>query len=53
VNSKKEAKFEYHLSNIGSFGYFQTTLSFGVEQGLQKLPKFDINDLKLYFTATS
>ena len=37
------------LSNFGSFSYFQTSLSLGVEQGLQKLPKFDINDLKLLF----
>ena len=28
---------------------FQTFLSLGVEQGLQKLPKFDINYLKLLF----
>ena len=37
------------MSNFGSFRYFQTSLSLGVEQGLQKLPKFDINDLKLLF----
>ena len=37
------------MSNFGSFCYFQTSLSHGVEQGLQKLPKFDINDLKLLF----
>ena len=49
VNSKKEAKFEYLLSNFGSFSYFQTSLSLRVGQVLQKLPKFDINDLKLLF----
>ena len=49
VNSKKEAIFEYPLSNFGSFSYFQTSLSLGVEQGLQKLQKFDINDLRLLF----
>ena len=49
VKFKKEAKFEYPLSNFGSFSYFQTSLSLGVEQGLQKLPKFDINDLRLLF----
>ena len=32
---------------MSNFGSFQTSLSLGVEQGLQKLPKFDINDLKL------
>ena len=37
------------MSNFGSFSYFQTFLSLGVEQGLQKLPKFDINDLRLSF----
>ena len=37
------------MSNFGSFSYFQTFLSLGVEQGLQKLPKFDINDLRLLF----
>ena len=37
------------MSNFGSFSYFQTSLSLGVEQGLQKLPKFDINDLKFLF----
>ena len=37
------------MSNFGSFSYFQTSLSLGVEQGLQKLPKFDINDLKHLF----
>ena len=37
------------MSNFGSFSYFQTSLSLGVEQGLQKLPKFDINDLRLLF----
>ena len=37
------------MSNFGSFSYFQTFLSLGVEQGLQKLPKFDINDLILLF----
>ena len=37
------------LSNFGSFSYFQTFFSLGVEQGLQKLPKFDINNLKLLF----
>ena len=47
VNSKKEARFEYPLSNFGCFSYFQTFLSLGVKQGLQKLPKFDINDLWL------
>ena len=41
--------FEYSLSNFGSFSYFQTFFSLGVEQGLQKLPKFDINDLRLLF----
>ena len=49
VTSRKEAKFEYPLSNFGSFSYFQTFRSLGVEQGLQKLPKLDINDLKLVF----
>ena len=49
VNSKRESKFEYILSNFGSFIYFQTFLSLGVKQGLQKLPKFDINDLRLLF----
>ena len=49
VNSKKEAEFEYPLSNFGSFSYFQTSISVGVEQRLQRLPKFDINDLKLSF----
>ena len=37
------------MSNFGSFSYFQTSLSLGVKQGLQKLPKYDINDLKLLF----
>ena len=37
------------MSNFGSFSYFQTSLSLGVEQVLQKQPKFDINDLKLLF----
>ena len=37
------------MSNFGSFSYFQTSLSLGVGQVLQKLPKFDINDLKLLF----
>ena len=39
------------MSNFGSLRYFQTSLSLGVEQGLQKLPKFDINDLKLLFNC--
>ena len=46
---KKKAKFEYTLSNFGSFSYFQTSSSLGVEQGPQKLQKFDINDLRLLF----
>ena len=37
------------MTNFGSFCYFQTSLSPGVGQVLQKLPKFDINDLKLLF----
>ena len=37
------------MSNFGSFSYFQTFLSLGVEQRLQKLPKFYINDLRLLF----
>ena len=37
------------MSNFGSFSYFQTSLSLRVGQVLQKLPKFDINDLKLLF----
>ena len=37
------------MSNFDSFSYFQTSLSLGVEQGLQKLPKYDINDLRLLF----
>ena len=37
------------MSNFSSFSYFQTALSLGVGQVLQKLPKFDINDLKLLF----
>ena len=37
------------MSNFGSFSYFQTSLSLGVKQGLQKLPIFDINDLRLLF----
>ena len=37
------------MSNFFSFSYFQTFFSLGVEQGLQKLPKFDINDLRLLF----
>ena len=37
------------MSNFGSFSYFQTPLSLRVEQGLQKLPKFDINDIRLLF----
>ena len=37
------------MSNFGSFSYFQTSLSLGVEQGLQKLQKFNINDLILLF----
>ena len=49
MNSKKWGKFVYPLSNFSSFRYFQTSLSLGVEQGLQKLPKFDINDLKFLF----
>ena len=46
---KIEAKFEYPLSDFGSFSYFQTSLSLRVEQNLQKLQKIDINDLKLLF----
>ena len=42
-------KKKVNLSNFGSFSYFQTPLSLGVEQGLQKLPKIDINDLRLLF----
>ena len=49
VNPKKEAKFEYPLSNFDSFSYFQTSLSLGIEQRLQKLPKCDINELRLLF----
>ena len=49
VNTKKEPKFEYPLSNFGSFSYFQTFFSLGVKQGLQKLPKCDINDLRHSF----
>ena len=41
--------FEYTLSNFGSFSQFQTFLSLGVEQGLHKLPEFDLNDLRLSF----
>ena len=37
------------MSNFGSLSYFQTSLLLGVQQGLQKLPKFDINDLRLSF----
>ena len=37
------------MSTFGSFSYFQTFLSLGVKQGLQKLPKFDINDRRLSF----
>ena len=37
------------MSNFDSFSYFQTSLSLGVKQVLQKLPKIDINDLKLLF----
>ena len=40
------------MSNIGSCWsscWIQTSLSLEVEQGLQKLPKFDINDLRLLF----
>ena len=37
------------MSNFDNFSYFQTFLSLGVKQGLQKLPKFDIYDLKLLF----
>ena len=48
-NSKNEARFEYPLPNFGSFSYFQTFFSLGVQQGLQKLPKFDINDLRHLF----
>ena len=37
------------MSNFDSFSYFQTSLSLGVKQGLQKVPKFNINDLRLLF----
>ena len=37
------------MSNFGSFCYFQTFLSLRVKLGLQKLLKFDINDLRLLF----
>ena len=37
------------MSNFGSFSYFQTSFSLGVEQGPQNLQKFDINDLRLLF----
>ena len=37
------------MSNFGSLSYVHTSLSLGVEQGLQKLQKFDINDLRLLF----
>ena len=37
------------MSNFGSFIYFQTFLSLGVEQGLKKLPEFDIDDPRLLF----
>ena len=37
------------MSNFDSFSYFQTSLSLGVKQGLQKLPKYDINDLRHLF----
>ena len=37
------------MSNFDSFSYFQTSLSLGVKEGLQKLPKYDINDLRLLF----
>ena len=37
------------MSNFGSFSYFQIYLSLGVKQGLQKLQKIDINDLRLLF----
>ena len=46
---KKEAKFGQQLSDFCSFRYFQTSLSLGVEQGLQKPQKFDLNDLILLF----
>ena len=35
------------MLNLGSFSH--TSLSLGVEQGLQKLSKFDINGLRLLF----
>ena len=37
------------MSNYDGFSYLQTFLSIGIEQGLQKLPKFDINDLRFLF----
>ena len=37
------------MSNFSSFSYFHTFLSLGVKQGLQEIPKFDINDLRLLF----
>ena len=37
------------MSNFDNFSYFQTFLSLGVKQGLQKLPKFDINNIRLLF----
>ena len=37
------------MSILGRFSYFQTFFTLGVEQGLQKLPKFDINNFKLLF----
>ena len=49
VNHKQKLSLRHPLPTFGSFSYFQTSLSLGVEQGLQKLPKFDINDLRLLF----
>ena len=37
------------MTNFVSFCYFQTSLLLRVEQGLKKLPKCDIDDLKLLF----
>ena len=37
------------MSNFFILSYFQTFLLLGVEQGLQKLPKYDIYDLRLLF----
>ena len=37
------------MSNFGTFSYFETSLALEVQQGLQKLPKCDINDLRLLF----